>query len=62
MNRYETTLTLTVSLKAEDEAQARKLLNQVENRLLQRNMSALTRITYVQGGDEFDCMEVDIDG
>lgn len=62
MNRYETTLTLTVSLKAENEVEARKILNQVENRLLQRNMSALSRITYLQGGDEFDCMEVDIDG
>lgn len=62
MNRYETTLTLTVSLKAENEAEARKLLNQVERRLLLRNMSPLTRITYVQGGDEFDCMEVEVDG
>jgi hypothetical protein len=31
--------------------------------LLQRNMSARSsRITYVQGGDEFDCMEVEVDG
>lgn len=62
MNRYETTLTVTVSLKAEDEDAARKLLAQVERKLLMRHMSALTRITYVQGGEWFDCMEVEVDG
>lgn len=64
MNRYETTLTLTVSLKAKDETAARELLEQVAAALYSRGprTRASAQITYVQGGDEFDCMEVEVDG
>lgn len=61
MNRYETTLTLTVSLKAKDEADARELLEKVAAALYsRRGPTAYAQITYVQGGDEFDCMEVEV--
>lgn len=59
MNRYETTLTLTVSLKAKDETDARELLEKVAAALYSPGprRAAYAQITYVQGGDEFDLME-----
>lgn len=58
LDRYEATVTLTVSIKASDEEDARTQLSRVEDALARRDFGRpFVNITYVESAYEIDCME-----
>lgn len=58
MNRYETTISLTVSVRAKNEAAAREAFQRAEDKLSALKGLRPVSVTYVESSDELDCMEV----
>jgi hypothetical protein len=57
MNRYEATITLTVSVEAGSESQVAELLDRFESKLLATRLPYAVDVTYLERGEEIDCME-----
>lgn len=56
-SRYETTVTLTVSIHAASEEQARKKAVEAMERLDDMRLGRGVRVQYVDGGMDYDVME-----